>query len=68
MGAFFGILGLVAAIFAVGAVMERNGRKALISGAVFIVAAIGASGFHTSGQNAYDDDCTRFSSFANSCD
>ncbi|MGN7750560.1 hypothetical protein [Sinorhizobium sp. 22678] len=68
MGAFFGIFGLVAAIFAVGAVMEGNGRKALISAAFFIVAAIGASGFHTGGQNAYDDACSRFSSFANSCD
>lgn len=68
VGALFGIFGLVAAIFAIGAVMEGNGRKALISGAFLIIAAIGASGFHTGGQNAYDDDCTRFSSFANSCD
>ena len=67
VGAFFGILGLVAVVFIIGAVMEGNGRKTLISAMVFIVAAIGAVGFHSGGSNSYDDECTRFSSFADSC-
>jgi hypothetical protein len=68
VGGVFSFCAFVAALFFVGAVMNGNGRKAGICAAIFVVCSIGVINLGGDFSSTSFDDCTRFSSFANSCD